>query len=118
MHLLYESAPAVYRVGVARSSQWFKWTYRLYGAPYHEIPDVYERNSSLTYVDNLKGHLLLAHATDDHIEEVMILIEALTDAGKFYDLMIVPRGGHSLRETHPRYFPEAQARYLVKHLKP
>jgi dipeptidyl aminopeptidase/acylaminoacyl peptidase len=111
-------APDAYHVGVARSSRWFKWQERLYGAPYHEIPEIYERNSSLTYIENLKGQLLLAHATDDDIEEVMILIGALTDAGKFFDLLILPRGGHSLTETHPRYFPEAQARYLANHLKP
>jgi dipeptidyl aminopeptidase/acylaminoacyl peptidase len=111
-------APDTYHVGVAASSRWLKWHARLYGAPYHEIPEVYERSSSLTHVGNLKGRLLLAQATDDDIEEVMVLVEALTDAGKPYDLMILPEGGHSLTERHPRYFHEARIRYLVEHLKP
>lgn len=111
-------APETYHVGVARSSRWLKWMPALYGAPYHEIPGVYERASSLNYVENLQGHLLLAQATDDDIEEVMILIEALTEAGKPYDLMILPEGGHSLGERHPPYFQEMRMRYLVEHLKP
>jgi dipeptidyl aminopeptidase/acylaminoacyl peptidase len=48
----------------------------------------------------------------------MVLIGALTDAGKPYDLMILPRGGHSLTATHPRYFHQARARYFIEHLKP
>ena len=111
-------APDVYHVGVARSARWSKWLGRLYGAPYREIPEVYERASSLTYAGNLEGRLLLAQATDDNLEQVMTLIEALTEAGKFYDLMILPEGGHSLTERHPKYFHEARIRYLVEHLEP
>lgn len=48
----------------------------------------------------------------------MVLIEALTDAGSFYDLLILPEGGHSLTDRHPRYLYEAMFRYLVEHLKP
>ena len=111
-------APEAYHVGVARSSNWFKWPARLWGAPYREIPEIYERNSLLTYAENLQGRLLLVQSTNDEIENVMILIEALTDAGSFYDLVIMPEGGHSAVERHPRYFHEARIRYLVEHLEP
>jgi dipeptidyl aminopeptidase/acylaminoacyl peptidase len=105
-------------VGVATSADWMKWEASLYGAPQHEISEVYEYASNLTFVGNLKGKLLLAQTTDDDLDETMILIEALTDAVKPYDLIILPKGGHSLTERHPTYYHDARIRYLVEHLKP
>ena len=58
----------------------------------------YEAGSALTYVDRLKGRLMLYYGTADnnvHPSNMMQLISALQQAGKSFDLQVGPDRGHS-----------------------
>lgn len=76
---------------------------------------------------NLKGKLLLIHGAHDisvPLSHTMKMIDALTRAGKPYDLIILPDwdhwGDYSGRgnERLERYRLEAIRRYFQEHLKP
>lgn len=58
----------------------------------------YEAAAVMTYVDNLKGRLLLYFGTADnnvHPSNSMQLIQALTRAGKSFEVQVGPDSGHS-----------------------
>jgi len=61
-------------------------------------PEGYEAGSVMTYVENLKGALMLYYGTADnnvHPSQTMELIKALQDAGKSFDVQVGPDRGHS-----------------------
>jgi dipeptidyl-peptidase-4 len=58
----------------------------------------YDEGSVMTYVDNLKGRLMLYYGTADnnvHPSNMMELIQALQRAGKSFDVQVGPDRGHS-----------------------
>ena len=58
----------------------------------------YDAGSAMTYVDNLKGRLMLYYGTADnnvHPNNMMQLIDALLRAGKSFDVQVGPDRGHS-----------------------
>ncbi len=58
----------------------------------------YDAGSVMTYVDALKGRLMLYYGTADnnvHPSNMMQLIKALQDAGKSFDVQVGPDRGHS-----------------------
>ncbi|NQV72575.1 DPP IV N-terminal domain-containing protein [bacterium] len=58
----------------------------------------YDAGSVMTYVDNLKGRLMLYYGTADnnvHPSNMMQLIAALQKAGKSFDVQVGPDRGHS-----------------------
>ena len=62
-----------------------------------ENPEGYERAAPLTKAAQLRAPLLLLHgASDDnvHLQNTLAFIEALTKAGKPYELQIQPREKH------------------------
>ncbi len=62
----------------------------------------YEAGSALTYVNNLKGRLLLYYGTADnnvHPSNSMELIAALQRAGKSFEVQVGPDRGHSAINT-------------------
>jgi len=80
--------------------------YRLYDTAYSErhlgLPDqspaAYDRSSIMTYVDRLRGDLMLFFGTSDdnvHPKNSMQLIRALQAAGKSFELQIGPDRGHT-----------------------
>ena len=80
--------------------------YRLYDTAYSErflgLPqtdgDAYDRAALLTYVDGLRGDLLLYYGTSDdnvHPKNTMQLIRALQRAGKSFDVQVGPDRGHT-----------------------
>jgi dipeptidyl aminopeptidase/acylaminoacyl peptidase len=80
----------------------------------------YERGSNLPLARNLKGHLLIIHGTSDAgapLSGTMRLIDALTTAGKPYDLVLLVHEGHNEVASSP-YAWERMKNYLVEHLKP
>jgi dipeptidyl-peptidase-4 len=94
--------PDVFQAAVACSSvtQWENYdtvyTERYMNTP-QEDPDGYKAGSSLTYVDNLKGRLLLYYGTLDnnvHPSNTLQLIQALHRAGKRFEVMVAPDAGH------------------------
>ena len=113
-------APEVYHVGVASapvvdlSAQWHEW---YMGLP-QENSEGYEYASNLLLAGNLAGKLLLVHGTSDTgapFSGTMKMVEALIQAGKPYDLIVLPEEGHNPRT---RYRMDSARRYFQEHLKP
>ena len=58
----------------------------------------YEAAAIMNYVDNLKGRLLIYYGTADnnvHVSNSMQFIQALTRAGKSFEVQVGPDAGHS-----------------------
>ena len=63
-----------------------------------ENKDGYDAGSAMTYVNNLKGRLLIYYGTADnnvHPSNSMQLIKALQQAGKSFEVQVGPDQGHS-----------------------
>jgi dipeptidyl-peptidase-4 len=74
----------------------------IYTERYMRTPQVnekgYDQGSVMTYVDNLKGRLMLYYGTADnnvHPNNMMQLIQALQQANKSFDVQVGPDRGHS-----------------------
>lgn len=74
----------------------------IYTERYMRTPQVntkgYDEGSAMTYVDNLKGRLMIYYGTADnnvHPSQSMELIAALQNAGKSFDVQVGPDRGHS-----------------------
>jgi dipeptidyl-peptidase-4 len=66
-------------------------------------PDGYEKTSVIKAAENLHGRLLIIHgATDDnvHLENTFMLIDALQQADKKFELMIYPKSRHGVDGMH------------------
>ena len=84
--------------------------------------------SNLNFAANLKGKLLIIHGTSDAdvpFSNAMKMVDALIQAGKHFDLLVLPGAGHryntgtSLSDrTRRTYVFEAIRRYFQEHLKP
>jgi dipeptidyl-peptidase-4 len=58
----------------------------------------YDAGSAMTYVDDLKGRLMLYYGTADnnvHPSNMMQFIAALQNAGRSFELQVGPDRGHS-----------------------
>jgi dipeptidyl-peptidase-4 len=63
-----------------------------------ENKEGYDKGSALSYVNNLRGRLMLYYGTADnnvHPSNMMQLIQALQRAGKSFDVQVGPDMGHS-----------------------
>ena len=63
-----------------------------------ENPDGYAKGSAMSYVNDLRGRLMLYFGTKDnnvHPSNMMQLVAALQRAGKSFDLQVGPDQGHS-----------------------
>ena len=63
-----------------------------------ENKDGYDKGSAMTYVDSLRGRLMLYYGTADnnvHNTNVMQVIQALQRAGKSFEVQVGPDQGHS-----------------------
>ena len=86
-----------------------------------ENPPGYEKASNTRLAGNLKGKLLLIHGTSDPtcpFAGTMKMVEAFIQAGKRFDLIVLPEQGHGFRGASGRYFRDARYRYFQEHLKP
>jgi dipeptidyl-peptidase-4 len=64
-----------------------------------ENPTGYKEGASLSYVDRLRGNLLVVHGSGDdnvHMQNTTQLIQALENAGKQFDMRIYPNKTHSI----------------------
>jgi len=118
-------APDVYHVGVARYpvvdlvDHW-NLIEGYMGLP-QEHPAEYEYGSSIRLAGNLRGKLLLTHGTSDvnaTFSATMKMVDALTRAGKPYDLAVFPDETHSFSPGANRYWFDITKNYLIKHLRP
>jgi dipeptidyl-peptidase 4 len=91
---------------------WHCWGERYHG-PYD--PDHYATQAAKTYAGGLTGKLLLVHGLMDtgcHPAALFQLLQALIDAGKDPDLVILPRAGHDWTG----YGVRRRLDYFVTHL--
>lgn len=99
------NAPGVWKCGVAGApvTHW-KFYDTIYTERYMrtpaENPEGYERSAPLSKANELAAPLLLIHgAADDnvHLQNTIAFVDALTKAGKPYELQIQPRQKHGFR---------------------
>ncbi len=73
-------------------------------------------------LDPLEGDLLIIHGTVDvnmsGSADLMWWLNAVNEAGKYVDLLILPERPHSLLHTNDRYVLRAIADYFADHLQP
>jgi dipeptidyl aminopeptidase/acylaminoacyl peptidase len=86
---------------------------------YMDYPDGphYEEQSNINMAENLEGHLLLAHGDlDDNVHPAgtIRLANALIEAGKSFDMLIMPNEDHGMSGTD--YFTVKRWNYFVEHL--
>lgn len=110
--------PEFFKVGVAGAGNydqrlfWHSW-----GERYHGLldGDNYLPQASATYADRLQGKLLFIHGLMDHGVHpagLFQLTQALMDANKKFDMVLMPRAGHEL----PGYAMVRMWDYFVEHL--
>jgi dipeptidyl-peptidase-4 len=119
--------PNLFSTGVAVSpvTHWSLYdnvyTERFNGLP-SENKAGYDRGSPLTYVNGLKGNLLLIHGSGDdnvHFQNSEVLINALVAANKPFTMMEYPNRTHCVcqgKNTQVHLF-DLITRYLAQHLK-
>ncbi|WP_177762917.1 S9 family peptidase [Flavobacterium sp. I3-2] len=97
-------APEVFKtaIAVAPVTSWrfydTVYTERFLSTP-QENPKGYDENSPITYAGNLKGNYLLIHGTADdnvHVQNAMVLINALVHQNKKFDSEIYPDKNHGI----------------------
>jgi dipeptidyl aminopeptidase/acylaminoacyl peptidase len=110
--------PEFFKVGVASSGNydqrlfWHTW-----GERYHGLldGDNYLNQADLTYAKNLKGRILFIHGMEDHGVHpggLFQLTQVLMEQDKTFDMLLLPRAGHSL----PGYGLRRMLDYFVQHL--
>ena len=78
----------------------------------------YDNQSNPLLAGNLQGKLLLAHGlmdTNVHPNSTMLLVEALIEAEKDFDLIVLPNTGHSF--LNARWFMKRRWDYFIEHLQ-
>ncbi|HNB55886.1 MAG TPA: prolyl oligopeptidase family serine peptidase, partial [bacterium] len=98
------------------------YTERYMGFPKDNL-EWFLKASPISYVQNLKGKLLLVHGTGDdnvHYQNTEMLINALIAAGKPFDMMAYPNRTHDIDEGEgtTMHLYSLLTRYLKEHLKP
>jgi dipeptidyl-peptidase-4 len=66
----------------------------------------YDDNSPVNHVKKLKGKLLIVHGTADdnvHLQNSMMLVNALVEANKQFEMQFYPNKNHSIYGGYTRY---------------
>ncbi len=78
----------------------------------------YDNQANQLLADQLQGKLLLAHGmmdTNVHPSSTLLVVEALIEAEKDFDLLVLPNAGHGFGNR--RYFMKRRWDYFVEYLK-
>ena len=78
----------------------------------------YDNQSNVLLAGNLKGKLLLAHGLMDSnvpASNTLMLVEALVEANKDFDLLVFPNGSHGFGSART-YWMRKRWDYFVQHL--
>jgi dipeptidyl-peptidase-4 len=78
-----------------------------------ENKEGYDKGSAMTYVNDLRGRLMLYFGSADnnvHPSNAMQLIQALQRAGKSFDLQVGPDQGHSALNS------QRMMEFFIEHL--
>ena len=110
--------PGFYKTGVAIAGNydqrlfWHSWGERYQGMP---TGDNYKSQAAATYAANLTGNLLFIHGLRDmgvHPAGLFQLVQSLTEKGKTFDMLLLPRDGHEMSG----YVMVRMWDYFVRHL--
>jgi dipeptidyl-peptidase 4 len=85
----------------------------------YPVGDDYVEQSNVTLAKNLKGHLLLEHGDIDdnvHPVETMRFVDALMEANKTFDMLLVPNMFHGESGEHATYLVRRRWDYFVQYL--
>lgn len=118
--------PDVFSTGIAIA---FVADQRLYDTIYQERymntpqnnPEGYRKGSSISYVEGLKGNLLLIHGTGDdnvHYQSCEMLVNELVKHGKVFYQLSYPMRSHSIseREGTTYHLRKSMTDYFLKNL--
>ncbi|WP_407353750.1 DPP IV N-terminal domain-containing protein [Luteimonas sp. R10] len=114
--------PDFYKVAVSSSGNHDQ---RIYHAGWGERYQGYPQGDNYAGLDNaslageLKGKLLLVHGDADdnvHPAHTLALAQALIEAGKDFDLLILPGQAHAFEGRANDYFIRRRWDYFVRHL--
>lgn len=112
--------PDVYKVGACGGPvvDW-KWYEVMYGERYmdtpQENPEGYEKASLLSYVDNLKGKLLIIHCTTDPVvvwQHSLSIIDAFIKSGTQVDYFVYPGHDHNVMGRDRMHLYEKIENYI------
>ncbi|MBN8842052.1 MAG: prolyl oligopeptidase family serine peptidase [Sphingomonadales bacterium] len=112
--------PDLYKVGVAIAGNHDNNIYEQNSTEFNfgRSPDPYPTNAAIA--GQLRGKLLLVHGDMDedvHVAHSLRLVRSLIDAGKRFDLLILPGEGHSdYRPATERYLRQRTWDYFLQHL--
>ncbi|MEM6629504.1 MAG: DPP IV N-terminal domain-containing protein [Bacteroidota bacterium] len=120
--------PDFYKVGISESGNHDNrnyeddWGERYIGLlqPTESGTSNYSQQANQEFAPNLKGKLLLAHGgMDDNVPpyNTYLVVEALIEANKDFDLIILPNQRHGFRGQSGLYMMRRRWDYFVKHLK-
>ncbi len=113
--------PDFFKVGISASGNhdhrmdknW--WNELWMGSP---VDKHYEDQSNITHAHKLKGKLLIVHGemdTNVHPTSSLALVNALIEANRDFDFLIIPGKGHYLQDESP-YYVRKRWDYFVKNL--
>ncbi len=119
--LLY---PDLFKVGVSSAANhdhrmekaW--WPEMYMGYP---VGDYYHEQSNITNAENLEGRLLIAHGgIDENVNPsaTFKLAGKLIEAGKDFDMLIMPGTRHGFGSSSGDYFTKVRWNYFIRHLLP
>ncbi len=119
--------PAFFQVGVAESGNYDQRGYEAdWGEQYIGLlqrgpggTSNYDGQDDQRLAGNLQGHLLLMHGTtDDNVPPylTMLLVQALIDANKDFDLVMLPNQRHMYRGAARLYAARRRWDYYVRYL--
>lgn len=114
--------PEFYKVGVTISGDhdarldkaWWNEAYQGY-----PVQNDYAAQSNVTMADRLQGHLLIEHGDIDdnvHPVEIMRFVDALMNANKNFDMLLVPNMYHGESGPHAAYLVKRRWDYFVQYL--
>lgn len=116
--------PDFYKAAVASSGNYDNTVYnRMWGETYQGIADDNARFSVKTVQElapRLKGHLMLVTGDVDqnvHPIHTQRLVEALINANKDFDLLVLPGQQHHYDFTHQMYFERRKRDFFERWLK-
>ncbi len=115
------SYPDFYKVAVSSSGNHVLRGYSLawgtYQGPFSN--EKYESTINARLAANLKGKLLLVHGDMDdnvHPAHTIQIINALIQANKDFDMLLLPNQAHGFRGPANRYFTRKRWDYFIEHL--
>ena len=117
--------PDTFKVGVAGGpvTDW-KWYEVMYGERYMDTPAEnqkgFDEASTLNYVNNLKGKLLLLHGTSDDtvvMQQNLALVKKFVEAGKQIDFFPYPMAKHNVQGKDRVHLMSKVLNYIIENNK-